>query len=79
MVADPARVVVTTGYTQSLALACHALAAGGAKRIALEDPTNPEQHAIARRAGLEPVPIPVDGDGLSGRRARARPAPTRWS
>ena len=65
VVADPARVVVTTGYTQSLALACHALAAGGAKRIALEDPTNPEQHEIARRAGLEPVPIPVDGDGLS--------------
>ena len=65
VVADPARVVVTTGYTQSLALACHALAAGGAKRIALEDPTNPEQHEIARRAGLEPVPIPVDDDGLS--------------
>ena len=65
VVADPARVVVTTGYTQSLALACHALAAGGAQRIALEDPANPEQHEIARRAGLEPVPIAVDDDGLS--------------
>jgi GntR family transcriptional regulator / MocR family aminotransferase len=43
---------------------CHALAAGGARRLALEDPTNPEQHQIARRAGLEPVPIAVDGDGL---------------
>ena len=64
VVADPARVVVTTGYTQSLALLCHALAAGGARRLALEDPTNPEQHQIARRAGLEPVPIAVDGDGL---------------
>jgi GntR family transcriptional regulator/MocR family aminotransferase len=64
VVADPARVVVTTGYTQSLALVCHALAAAGATRIALEDPTNPEQHQIARRAGLEPVPIAVDGDGL---------------
>jgi GntR family transcriptional regulator / MocR family aminotransferase len=64
VVAEPARVVVTTGYTQSLALACHALAAAGAQRIALEDPTNPEQHQIARRAGLEPVPIPVDADGL---------------
>jgi GntR family transcriptional regulator / MocR family aminotransferase len=64
VVADPARVVVTTGYTQSLALVCHTLAAAGAKRIALEDPTNPEQHRIARRAGLEPVPIAVDADGL---------------
>jgi GntR family transcriptional regulator / MocR family aminotransferase len=64
VVADPARVVVTTGYTQSLALVCHALAAGGARRLALEDPTNPEQHQIARRAGLEPVPIAVDGAGL---------------
>ena len=64
VVADPARVVVTTGYTQSLALICHALAADGATRIALEDPTNPEQQQIARRAGLEPVPIAVDADGL---------------
>jgi GntR family transcriptional regulator / MocR family aminotransferase len=57
-------VVVTTGYTQSLALICHALAADGATRIALEDPANPEQQQIARRAGLEPVPIAVDADGL---------------
>jgi GntR family transcriptional regulator/MocR family aminotransferase len=64
VVADPARVVVTTGYTQSLALVCHALAADGATRIALEDPANPEQQQIARRAGLEPVPIAVDADGL---------------
>jgi GntR family transcriptional regulator/MocR family aminotransferase len=64
VVADPARVVVTTGYTQTLALVCHALAAAGARRIALEDPTNPEQREIARRAGLEPAPIAVDADGL---------------
>jgi GntR family transcriptional regulator/MocR family aminotransferase len=74
VVADPARVLVTTGYTQSLALICHALAAAGAQRLALEDPTNPEQHQIARRAGLEPVPIAVDADGLQVEALeRARP------
>ena len=34
---------------------CHALAAAGAKRIALEDPSNPEDGLVAARAGLEPV------------------------
>ena len=64
VVAEPARVVVTGGYTQSLALVCRALATGGASRIALEDPTNPEQRETIAYAGLEAVPIPVDEDGL---------------
>ena len=64
VVADPARVVVTCGWTQSLGLVCRALAVAGATRIALEDPSNPEQRLVVARAGLEPVPVPVDGDGL---------------
>jgi GntR family transcriptional regulator/MocR family aminotransferase len=64
VVADASRVVITSGYTQALTLLCHALATGGARRIAVEDPANPEQLLIARRAGLEPVPIAVDDDGL---------------
>jgi GntR family transcriptional regulator/MocR family aminotransferase len=64
VVGDPARVVVTCGYTQGLDMVCRALAAQGARRIAIEDPSNPEQAWIAARAGLEPVPIPVDDDGL---------------
>ena len=63
VVADPAHIVVTNGYTQSLGLVCHALAAAGAERIALEDPSNPEDRLIAARAGLEPVPIGVDEAG----------------
>ncbi len=63
VVADPERIVVTSGYTQGLGLVCRALAAGGAKRIALEDPSNPEDGAVAASAGLEPVPIGVDEDG----------------
>src|SRR4051794_24956713 len=64
VVADASRIVITSGYTQALTLLCHALAAGGARRIAIEDPANPEQLLIARRAGLEPVPIAVDDEGL---------------
>ena len=62
--ADPRNVVVTSGYIQGLGIVCRALAARGARRIALEDPSAPEQEPIARRAGLEPVPVPVDGEGL---------------
>jgi GntR family transcriptional regulator/MocR family aminotransferase len=64
VVADPARVVVTSGYAQGRGLVCRALAAAGAKRIAIEDPSHPEQRATMARAGLELVPIPVDQAGL---------------
>ncbi len=63
VVADPDRIVITNGYTQGLGLVCHALAAAGASRIALEDPSNPEDGLVAARAGLEPVPIGVDEAG----------------
>ena len=64
VVADPGHVVVTNGYGQAQGLVCQALAQAGAKRIALEDPCNPEQYEIARRAGLTPVPVRVDEHGL---------------
>jgi GntR family transcriptional regulator/MocR family aminotransferase len=63
-VADPARVMVTCGYFQGLGLLCRALANTGARRIALEDPSNPEQAHIARAAGLEPVGVAVDDEGI---------------
>jgi GntR family transcriptional regulator/MocR family aminotransferase len=64
VVAEPARVVVTSGYIQGLGLVCRALADQGVRRIAIEDPSSPEQGPIAARAGLEPVPVPADGSGL---------------
>jgi GntR family transcriptional regulator/MocR family aminotransferase len=64
VVAPPAQVVVTSGYLQALGLVCRALAERGVRRVALEDPSAPEQRPIARRAGLEPVPVPVDENGL---------------
>jgi GntR family transcriptional regulator / MocR family aminotransferase len=64
VVADTEHVVVTNGYQQSLGLVCHALAGRGAKRIAIEDPSFPEQRDIAARAGLEAVPARVDDGGI---------------
>ena len=64
VVADTDRVVITSGYSQGLSLVCRVLADGGARRIALEHPCDPEYHEIVARAGLAPVPVPVDDDGL---------------
>jgi GntR family transcriptional regulator/MocR family aminotransferase len=64
VVADPARVIVTSGFAQGRGLVCRALAATGARRIAIEDPSHPEQRETMTRAGLELVPIPVDQAGL---------------
>lgn len=64
VVAEPDQVVITNGYTQSLGLVCRALARAGRRRIALEDPSNPEDAEVAARAGLEPLSVPVDGAGV---------------
>ena len=64
VVAEPSRVMVTCGYSQGLDLVCRTLARGGAERIAFEDPSYPEQKELARRAGLEPVAVAVDEQGL---------------
>lgn len=64
VVAEPAHVVVTCGYSQGQGIVCRALAARGARRIAFENPSHPEQRRIAAAAGLEIVPVDVDGDGI---------------
>ncbi len=72
--AEPARVLVTSGYTQGLGIVCRTLAVAGVTRMALEDPGDPEAAAIASRAGLDVVPIPVDAYGIDVERlARADP------
>src|SRR5918999_2602281 len=61
---DPERVVVTSGMAQGMALFARALTAGGARRIAMEDPSSAPGRAQLAANGLEIVPIPVDEDGL---------------
>jgi GntR family transcriptional regulator / MocR family aminotransferase len=64
VVAEPSRVMVTCGYSQGLDLVCRTLRRAGARRIAFEDPSYPEQKELARRAGLEPVAVAVDEHGV---------------
>jgi GntR family transcriptional regulator/MocR family aminotransferase len=63
VVCDPDHIFITAGYTQGLSLVSQALAERGCKRIAVEDPSNPEDWDAITRVGLEPVPVMVDGFG----------------
>jgi GntR family transcriptional regulator / MocR family aminotransferase len=61
----PENIVICTGYAQGMTLLISVLAAAGAKRIALEDPSSGDDALpAARAAGLEVVGIPVDENGI---------------
>ena len=59
-----ADLLVTAGFTQSLDLVARSLAAGGAGRVAMEEPSMVLHRSIVRAAGHELVLIGVDDDGL---------------
>jgi GntR family transcriptional regulator / MocR family aminotransferase len=61
--ADPARVVLCTGYRQAVALVSAALARSGTGRVAVESPSLPEVPEALAWAGLTPVDLPVDDHG----------------
>src|SRR5262249_50882991 len=53
-VADPERVVICTGYAQGIALLVQVLAARGARKLALEDPSSCDDALpAARSAGMD--------------------------
>ncbi|WP_282797421.1 PLP-dependent aminotransferase family protein [Streptomyces sp. CC224B] len=58
-----AEVLVTAGGQSALTTTLRALAPPGAP-VLIESPTYPGLLAIARAAGLRPVPVPVDTDGV---------------
>ncbi|HEX2221944.1 MAG TPA: PLP-dependent aminotransferase family protein [Candidatus Limnocylindria bacterium] len=62
--ADAERMVISNGFSQGLALVCAALRSSGARRVAVEDPAHQGSVATIRSAGLSPVGVPVDDDGL---------------
>ncbi|MDG4820694.1 PLP-dependent aminotransferase family protein [Asanoa sp. WMMD1127] len=63
--ATPATTVVTNGFAQGIALVIQVLAARGARRIAVEDPSpDDDARAHAHAAGLEVVGVPVGADGV---------------
>jgi GntR family transcriptional regulator/MocR family aminotransferase len=61
---DPGRLMICTGFTQALMLACHVLRSEGAASLAVEDPAAPRYRQLVRAAGLSVVPVPCDHDGL---------------
>jgi len=61
---DPEQTLVTTGFTQALALVCRWLHAQGIERVGVEDPGWHGHRLAIEQAGLEVVPVPVDGEGL---------------
>jgi len=62
--ADPDSIVVCSGFAQGLKLVGQVLHDRGARRIAIEDPTQPENAVDLRALGLEVVGIPVDASGM---------------
>lgn len=62
--------VVVSGFRQGLTFVLAALARHGVRTVALEDPGPREHDLIARRAGIEAVPVRVDEHGLDVARLR---------
>lgn len=61
---DAERVHVTQGVRNALALLCRHLHDGGARRVAVEDPSWPRLGDLARAHGLDVVPVGVDAEGM---------------
>ena len=59
----PDDVLVTAGGQSALSIAFRAIAGPGSP-VLVESPTYPRALAAARAAGLRPVPVPLDADGL---------------
>ena len=51
-VADPADIVICSGFAQGIRLVAQALVAAGARQMAVEDPSDPEYRDTIRAAGL---------------------------
>src|SRR4051794_319806 len=64
VVAQPERMVITSGAAQALSLLAAVLVARGTPRIAVEDPSLPAHVEVLARRGAEVVPVPVDQEGL---------------
>lgn len=61
---EPEHTLVCAGFTQGFAVLCRTLRARGVERIACEDPGWAGWRLVAQQAGLDPVPLPVDEQGI---------------
>lgn len=63
VLADPSRIVVTSGYIQALSLLAALLHQSGVRTIAMEDPGLAMHREVVRRAGPAIAALPVDERG----------------
>lgn len=64
VVATPRTTALTTGVTSGLSRLATVLAGRGVRRIAVEEPGFWPHRVTLEAAGLEIVPVPVDGEGI---------------
>ncbi|WBB62509.1 PLP-dependent aminotransferase family protein [Streptomyces sp. WMMC500] len=63
--ADPRHTVICSGFGQGVSLLIQVLAARGARRLAVEDPSpDDDARPLAAAAGMDVVGIPVGPDGI---------------
>lgn len=60
----PEEIMVVQGFAHGLALLCSALPRIGIGTVAVEDPGLVRQQRFIKEAGLSPVPVPVDAEGI---------------
>lgn len=60
----PEHLMITSGFAQGLALLCRVLRDQGHEAIGVEDPGHPGEWAFIADAGLRPVGVPVDREGI---------------
>jgi GntR family transcriptional regulator/MocR family aminotransferase len=56
--------IICNGFTQGVRLVLEVLGRRGVRQVGFEDPGHPDVVMLADRAGLEPVPIPIDDHGI---------------
>jgi GntR family transcriptional regulator/MocR family aminotransferase len=62
--ADAEQLIVCSGFSQGLSLIARWLQRRGIERVAIEDPGWHATRLIVEQAGIEVVPVAVDGEGL---------------
>ncbi|MFE2289638.1 PLP-dependent aminotransferase family protein [Streptomyces sp. NPDC059452] len=60
----PGQVMAVSGFGQALGLLCTVLAELDIGAIAMEDPCHHQQRQFIAEAGLRPVPVPLDEEGI---------------
>jgi GntR family transcriptional regulator/MocR family aminotransferase len=65
LVGEPEHTFVCSGFAQAVNLLGGVLVRAGRRQIAVEDPSHAVIRDLVARSGLEPIPIPVDADGMN--------------